>query len=90
MDDAENAPWKLGFSHDTRGGSRNENGRAIVELIDKVLSVDLVANPATTEGLFESCDHNLYDRVQERLRHRYAGIPPLEASLCIRMRRFIR
>jgi hypothetical protein len=51
--DAENAPQNLGFSHDTRGVVRNRGGRAVVESIDKVLSVDLVANPATTDGLFE-------------------------------------
>ena len=49
--DAENAPQNLGFSHDTRGGSRNQGGKVVVESIDKVLSVDLVANPATTTGL---------------------------------------
>jgi hypothetical protein len=54
--DAENAPQNLGFSHDTRGGARNRNGRVVVESIDQVLSVDLVANPATTTGLFESAD----------------------------------
>ena len=54
--DAENAPQNLGFSHDTRGSSRNIGGRVVVESIDKVLSVDLVANPATTTGLFESAD----------------------------------
>jgi hypothetical protein len=51
--DAENAPQNLGFSHDTRGVVRNVRGRAVVESIDQVLSVDLVANPATTDGLFE-------------------------------------
>lgn len=54
--DAENAPQKLGFSHDTRGTSRNRGGKVIVESIDQVLSMDLVANPATTTGLFESTD----------------------------------
>ena len=54
--DAENAPQNLGFSHDTRGGSRNIGGKLVVESIDQVLSVDLVANPATTTGLFESSD----------------------------------
>src|SRR5271166_6097266 len=46
--DAQNAPQNLGFSHDTRGSSTNRNGKVVVESIDKVLSVDLVANPATT------------------------------------------
>jgi len=51
--DAENAPQNLGFSHDTRGAVRTHGGRAVVEAIERVLSVDLVANPATTDGLFE-------------------------------------
>ena len=34
--DAENAPQNLGFSHDTRGQSRNVGGRIVVESIDKV------------------------------------------------------
>ena len=59
--DAENAPQNLGFSHDTRGGSRNQNGKVVVESIDTVLSVDLVANPATTTGLFESTDMDWKD-----------------------------
>lgn len=54
--DAENAPQKLGFSHDARGPSKVRGGKVVVESIDKVLSVDLVANPATTGGLFESLD----------------------------------
>jgi hypothetical protein len=51
--DAENAPQNVGFSHDARGPSKLKGGRMVVESIDKVLSVDLVANPATTGGLFE-------------------------------------
>ncbi len=58
--DAENAPQNLGFSHDTRGFSRSSGGKIVVESIDKVLSVDLVANPATTTGLFESTDSELF------------------------------
>ncbi len=66
--DAENAPQNLGFSHDTRGQSKQIGGRVVVESIDKVLSVDLVANPATTTGLFE-------DDLQETDRADYAYAP---------------
>ena len=48
--DAENAPQNVGFSH-ARADLIRRNGREVVESIDKVLSVDLVANPATTGGL---------------------------------------
>jgi hypothetical protein len=68
--DAENAPQNLGFSHDTRGVSKNVGGRVVVESIDKVLSVDLVANPATTAGLFED-DAEAGERGEGR--HRDAG-----------------
>jgi hypothetical protein len=63
--DAENAPQNLGFSHDTRGQSKNVGGRVVVESIDRVLSVDLVANPATTAGLFESSDSDTPNQEEE-------------------------
>lgn len=52
--DAEHAPENVGFSHnvEARVGRRGE--RVVVEAITRVQSVDLVADPATTRGLFES------------------------------------
>jgi hypothetical protein len=52
--DAEHAPENVGFSHnvEARVGRRGE--RVGVEAITRVASVDLVADPATTRGLFES------------------------------------
>jgi hypothetical protein len=54
--DAENNPESLGFSHNalTRMAGRDSQGREIVEQIVSVRHVDLVADPATTRGLFES------------------------------------
>jgi hypothetical protein len=73
--DAEHAPENVGFSHDARGPSKRQNGKEVVESIDKVLSVDLVANPATTNGLFESvlpegeiADQLAQDERKEQLR----------------------
>jgi len=54
--DAEHAPGNLGFSHDAEARTSRQNGKVVVEEIKKVTSVDLVANPATTRGLFESED----------------------------------
>ena len=51
--DAENAPQNVGFSHDANARTTLRDGKVIVEEIVKVHSVDLVANPATTQGLFE-------------------------------------
>lgn len=52
--DAENAPEHAGFSHYVEATTRRERGEIIVEKIDRVHSVDLVADPATTSGMFES------------------------------------
>lgn len=45
----------FGMSHDAYGGNCRPgvNGRVIVESIESVKSIDLVADPATTKGLFE-------------------------------------
>lgn len=51
--DAENCPANVGFSHDIDGVTTRSNGKVIVESIATVRSVDMVARPATTQGLFE-------------------------------------
>lgn len=53
MWDAEHAPENVGFSHNVQARVGRRNGKVIVEEINKVVSVDLVADPATTHGLFE-------------------------------------
>jgi hypothetical protein len=51
--DAEHNPRNVGFSHNVQAKlSRSEEG-TVVEEITRVQSVDLVADPAATEGLFE-------------------------------------
>ena len=52
--DAEHAPENVGFSHNVQARCAQRNGRVAVEAITRVQSVDLVADPATTRGLFES------------------------------------
>lgn len=57
MWDAENAPGNVGFSHDVQAKTkRGADGRVVIEEIAKVASVDLVANPATTNGLYEEIE----------------------------------
>jgi hypothetical protein len=53
MWDAENAPENVGFSHNVEAVVKREGEQVIVEEIVAVRSVDLVADPATTCGLFE-------------------------------------
>ncbi len=52
--DAEHAPENVGFSHNVQARVARRGESTIVEAITRVQSVDLVADPATTQGLFES------------------------------------
>lgn len=54
--DAEHAPENVGFSHNVQARTARREGRVLVEEIVRVQSVDLVADPATTRGLFESSE----------------------------------
>lgn len=57
---AANKPSLVGLSHDAVGtGRTNKDGVFIVEKVIEVKSVDLVADPATTKGLFESMEPQL-------------------------------
>ncbi len=57
--DAEHAPENVGFSHNVAAKvSRSRGGKIVVEEIMRVQSVDLVADPATTKGLFEAQGSN--------------------------------
>jgi hypothetical protein len=52
--DAENAAENVGFSHNVEARVARRGDQTVVEAITRVQSVDLVADPATTRGLFES------------------------------------
>jgi len=52
--DAIHAPQNVGFSHNVQARTARRGEQVIVEAILKVNSVDLVADPATTAGLFEA------------------------------------
>ena len=52
--DAEHAQENVGFSHNVQARTSQQGQRLVVEAITRVQSVDLVADPATTRGLFES------------------------------------
>ncbi len=59
--DAEHAPENVGFSHNVQAQTTRRGRQVVVEAITKVQSVDLVADPATTAGLFESNASNAGD-----------------------------
>lgn len=56
--DAEHAPENVGFSHNVSARVAKRGGKTVVEEITRVQSVDLVADPATTRGLFEATEHH--------------------------------
>jgi len=51
--DAEHAPENVGFSHNVQARTSRRGDGMVVEEITRVQSVDLVADPATTRGLYE-------------------------------------
>ena len=52
--DAEHSPENVGFSHNVEARCARRGDSVVVEAIVRVQSVDLVADPATTRGQFES------------------------------------
>lgn len=67
---AERMPSVLGMSHNADGVCVNKNGELIVESIKCVRHVDIVADPASTRGLFESINMS-----QKKLSEVIAGFP---------------
>jgi hypothetical protein len=51
--DAVHAPQNVGMSHNVLARTKQHENETVVEAITKVQSIDLVADPATTSGLFE-------------------------------------
>jgi hypothetical protein len=51
--DAEHAPQNVGMSHNVMARTSRAGDETVVEAITKVQSIDLVADPATTSGLYE-------------------------------------
>jgi len=63
---AERRPELLGLSHNAVGRfERQKGGGLIIEEILRVRSVDLVSDPATTNGLFESKDQTVKRTIRE-------------------------
>ncbi len=73
--DAQHQPHNVGFSHNVLARLVREGETTVVEEITKVQSVDLVADPAATHGLFEQ---QRSETVQEQLETAQAKIATLE------------
>jgi len=59
---ARRMPEALGLSHNAEGRAVVRDGVEIIEEITRVVSVDLVSDPATTRGLFESIAPSHYEQ----------------------------
>lgn len=62
---AERKSNRFGLSHNAQGTVHKVNGKNVVESIDRVLSVDLVQNPATNAGLFESAQQTIREVLEQ-------------------------
>ena len=60
-------PRSFGCSHVADIDSVKREGREIVNSIDEVFSVDLVMDPATTNGIFESRNHGMAKRTIKQI-----------------------
>ena len=64
---AERNPRRFGLSHNAEGTLVRKDGKTIVESVEKVRSVDIVQNPATNSGLFESEEPRMQKTIREIL-----------------------
>lgn len=79
LERAERFPDKLGLSHNADGKSSRRGGREVVESLSRVVSVDLVNEPATTGGLFESAGGGApetYEELREEFLAEFRGHTP--------------
>lgn len=69
--------FPIGLSHNARGVESRKNGKAMVESVNTVRSVDLVRKPATNANLFESEDVALSEAVKNDAFKPYTGLVEL-------------
>lgn len=68
---AQKMPNTFGLSHNATGNVRSKDGRDVVEEIESVRSVDIVSDPATNSGLFESMENKKMTTLLELFREHY-------------------
>lgn len=80
--DAENSPENVGFSHNVQAQTSRRADTLVVEDIVRVQSVDLVADPATTRGLFEEIEQpSDVCALEQRCRDQEAEITRLRSEV---------
>ena len=79
--DAEHNPRNVGFSHNVLARLTREGAETLVEAITHVQSVDLVADPAATQGLFEQEERGAGGATDEAAGEASARLARMEAEL---------
>ncbi len=70
---AERNPRRFGLSHHAEGRVTRSHGKNVVESIERVRSVDMVQNPATNAGLFESEETQMHKTLRQILTEAHNG-----------------
>lgn len=65
LEAAEKFPEHFGLSQNAEGQKTRQGSKIIVETIDLVRSLDVVTNPATTNGLFESEERTVKKTIKQ-------------------------
>lgn len=78
LERAERFPERIGLSHNADGKANRKGGKTVVESITRVNSVDVVRNPATNKGLFESKEKTVSKTIREILESAF----PQTAKTC--------
>lgn len=78
--------WKdFGMSHVADCEIRRENGKDVVEAINTVFSVDIVTDPATTRGLYESKGRTMKTTVGKLIESVMSKIKPESRKIVVEM-----
>jgi hypothetical protein len=64
MGAAEHAPHAFGLSHTARGREKPGSNGTVIEAVESVATVDIVDDPATVAGLYESRNHSRNQKVK--------------------------
>lgn len=83
--DAQHSPESVGLSHNVEARTSKRDGKTVVESIVRVQSVDLVADPATTGGLFENIEEpemSLAELTLEQIVSERADIKAIQEAAC--------
>lgn len=76
LEAAERMPDKIALSHNAYGLPTLKNGKAVIDSIEKVYSVDIVGDkPGTTNGLFESFEGEEPKVIKKKIKEIFESIP---------------